>query len=124
MAKIYPWEVKGDIDYDKLFKEFGIKPLEHLPDQFNENILFRKGTIFAHRDYAQIVECIQENKPFVMMTGLMPTGRMHIGHMLVALQMVFYQQMGAKVYIAVADVETHNARGQSFEESRKIGLEC
>ncbi|MBW3020746.1 tryptophan--tRNA ligase [Candidatus Woesearchaeota archaeon] len=123
MTKIDPWEIKGDIDYDKLFKEFGIKPLEHLPKKFYENILFRKKTIFAHRDYKQIVECIQEKKPFVMMTGLMPTGKMHIGHMLVALQMIFYQKMGAKVYIAVADVEAHNARGQSFEESKRIAME-
>jgi len=55
-----------------------------------------------------------------MMTGLMPTGRFHLGHMIVAEQMVFYQSLGAKIYIAVADIEAYNARGQSIEESRKI----
>jgi tryptophanyl-tRNA synthetase len=55
-----------------------------------------------------------------MMTGLMPTGKFHFGHMIIAKQMVFYQKLGAKVYIAVADLEAYNARGQSLEESRKI----
>jgi tryptophanyl-tRNA synthetase len=57
------------------------------------------------------------------MTGLMPTGKFHIGHMTLAQQMIFYQEMGAKTYIAVADIEAYNARGQDLEESRKIALE-
>lgn len=24
---VNPWEVKGDVDYDKLVKEFGVQPL-------------------------------------------------------------------------------------------------
>jgi tryptophanyl-tRNA synthetase len=58
-----------------------------------------------------------------MMTGLMPTGKFHIGHMMLAQQMIFYQKLGAKIYIAVADLEAYNVRGQSLEESRKIALE-
>jgi tryptophanyl-tRNA synthetase len=58
-----------------------------------------------------------------MMTGLMPTGKFHIGHMLLAQQFVFYQKLGAKIYIAVADIEAYNARNQSLEESRKIAIE-
>ena len=57
------------------------------------------------------------------MTGLMPTGKMHLGHALVAKQFPFYQKLGAKIFIAVADIEAYNARGQSLEESRKIALE-
>jgi tryptophanyl-tRNA synthetase len=57
------------------------------------------------------------------MTGLMPTGKFHIGHMLVAQQFIFYQKLGAKIYIAVADIEAYNARGQSLEDSRKIAME-
>ena len=33
-----PWEIKGDIDYDKLVKNFGIEPLKKLLTIFNENI--------------------------------------------------------------------------------------
>ena len=57
------------------------------------------------------------------MTGLMPTGKFHIGHAILAQQMIFYQNLGAKIYIAVADVEAYNTRNQSLEESRKIAIE-
>lgn len=122
-AKITPWEVSGNIDYNKLIKEFGVSPLQKLPDVFNENILFRRGIVFAHRDIQKILEAIKNKKKFVMMTGLMPTGKFHLGHMLVAQQFIFYQKLGAKIYIAVADLEAYNARGQSLEESKKIALE-
>ena len=121
--EVTPWDVKGDVNYDKLIKEFGVKPLSHLPTVFEKNILFRRGVVFAHRDFSQIVEAVEKKKKFVMMTGLMPTGKFHIGHMILAQQFVFYQNLGAKIYIAIADVEAYNARGQSLEESRKIALE-
>jgi tryptophanyl-tRNA synthetase len=120
---VTPWEVKGDIDYNKLIKEFGINLIKDLPEEFNKNLLFRRKKIFAHRDLQRILECIKDKKPFVMMTGLMPTGKFHIGHIIVAQQMLFYQNLGAKVYIAVADIEAYNTRGQSLVESRKIAIE-
>ena len=120
---VTPWEVKGDIDYEKLVKEFGIKPLQGLPDIFQKELLFRRKVIFAHRDIQRILEVIKEKKPFVMMTGLMPSGSFHIGHMILAQQMIFWQNLGAKLYIAVADIETYNTRGQSLEDSRKVAIE-
>ena len=121
--KVTPYEVQGKIDYNKLSKEFGIKPLPKLQEVFNENILFRRKVIFAHRDFEKILECIKNKKKFVMMTGLMPTGKFHLGHMLLAQQFVFYQKLGVKLYIAVADLEAYNARQQSLEESRKIAID-
>ena len=124
MKKVFnPWEVEGDVDYSKLVKEFGIEPIKNLPDVFQENVLFRRGVVFAHRDIQRILEAAKAKKPFVMMTGLMPTGKFHIGHMLLVQQMIFWQNLGAKLYIAIADVEAYNARGQSLEESRKIAIE-
>jgi tryptophanyl-tRNA synthetase len=120
---VTPWEVSGDIDYDKLIREFGVSPLKDMPDVFNKNVLFRRKIIFAHRDIQRILEAIKNKKHFAMMTGLMPTGKFHIGHMLLAQQMIFYQNLGAKIYIAVADIEAYNARNQSLEKSREIAIE-
>lgn len=118
-----PWEVEGDLNYQKLVREFGISPMRELPEVFNKNILFRRKIVFAHRDFQRILESIKDKKKFVMMTGLMPTGKFHIGHMILAQQFIFYQKLGAKIYIAVADLESYNARGQTLEESRKIAIE-
>ena len=120
--KVTPWEVKGDIDYDKLIKEFGLNPLQHLPEQFQKEVLFRREIIFAHRDFKQIVEAIQNKKPFVMMTGLMPSGKFHFGHKMVADQIIFYQKLGAKVYVAVADIEAYNSRNPNLKELRETAI--
>ncbi len=124
MKKVFnPWDVEGDVDYNKLVKEFGISPLKDLPDVFNENLLFRRRIVFAHRDIQKILEAVKNKKKFVVMTGLMPTGKFHIGHMALIEQLIFWQKLGAKLYIAIADLEAYNARNQSLEQSRKIAIE-
>ncbi|MEK6918102.1 MAG: tryptophan--tRNA ligase [Nanoarchaeota archaeon] len=121
--KVTPWEVQGSVDYEKLIKEFGVSPLKELPSVFNDEILFRRKLVVGHRDIQKILEAMKSKKPFVVMTGLMPTGKFHIGHMTIARQFIFYQKLGAKLYIAVADLEAYNARGQSLEDSRKNAIE-
>lgn len=117
---VNPWEVTGKVDYEKLIKEFGLSPLKELPPLFNKEVAYRRKIIFAHRDIQRVLEAIKNKKRFVMMTGLMPTGKCHIGHLMIVQQMVFFQKLGAKIYITVADLEAYNARGQSLENSRKI----
>jgi tryptophanyl-tRNA synthetase len=121
--KVTPWEVSGDIDYEKLAREFGISQLKDLPKIFNENVLFRRKVVFAHRDIQRILEAIQHKKKFIMMTGLMPSGKFHLGHMLLAQQFIFYQKLGAKLYICVADLEAYNSRNKSLKELREIAIE-
>lgn len=120
---VTPWEVKGTLDYARLIKEFGLQPIEKVPDVFNDEVLFRRKFVYAGRDFERIIKCIQEKKPFAMMTGLMPTGKFHLGHMMVAKQMIFYQKLGAKIYVTVADIEAYHKRGQSLDVSKKIAIE-
>ena len=122
-SHITPWEVLGDINYEKLAKEFGIKHMPELPKVFNEDLLFRRKIIFAHRDFERIADAVRNKKKFAMMTGLMPSGKFHFGHMLVAKQMVFYQNLGAKLYVAVADLEAYSTRQKSFEEMKETAVE-
>ena len=123
MAKVTPWEVSGKIDYEKLARDFGVEQLKNLPAAFQEETLFRRNIVYAHRDFGRIIGALKNKERFAMMTGLMPSGKFHIGHMLVAQQIIFYQKLGAKIYLAVADVEVYNARGQGMAESRKIAME-
>ncbi|PIN73601.1 tryptophan--tRNA ligase [Candidatus Woesearchaeota archaeon CG10_big_fil_rev_8_21_14_0_10_45_16] len=121
--KVTPWEVQGTIDYGKLIKEFGLKAMADLPKQFQESVLFRRKIIYAHRDFEKILEAVEKKKPFVMMTGLMPSGKFHFGHKMVAEQMIFYQKLGAKVYVTVADIEAYNSRNPDMDELRKTAIE-
>ena len=120
--KVTPWEVEGKIDYQKLIKEFGLQPLQHLPEVFNKNLLFRRGIIFAHRDFKYIAEAIEQKKPFVMMTGLMPSGKFHLGHKLVADQIIFYQSLGAKIYLCIADLEAYNSRIPDLKKLKETAV--
>lgn len=121
--KVTPWEVKGVVDYDKLIKQFGLKHFNSVPDKFKDFLLFRRGIIYAHRDFSRIVEAVDKKKPFVMMTGLMPSGKFHFGHKLLADQMIFYQKLGAKVYIAVADIEAYSSRSTNLKELQRVAVE-
>ena len=121
--EVTPWEVSGDVDYDKLVKKFGIKRFGTLPEIFNKDVLFRRKVVFAHRDFDRILNAVRNKGKFVMMTGLMPSGKFHLGHMLLAQQMIFYQKLGAKLYIAVADLEAYNARQKNLKELRKVAID-
>ena len=119
---VNPWEVKGDIDYARLLKDFGLKPMPLLPKEF-DHVLFRRNLIFAQRDFEKIVEAVKNKKQFVMMTGLMPSGKFHFGHKMVAEQMLFYQKLGAKLYVTVADVEAYNTRNDDRDELKRVAIE-
>ncbi len=121
--EVTPWKVSGDVDYEKLIKEFGVKTMPKLPEIFNKNVLFRRGVVFSHRDFDKVLSCVKNKKKFVMMTGLMPSGKFHLGHMILVHQMIFYQNLGAKLYIAVADLEAYNARKKSLKGLRDIAID-
>ena len=120
---VTPWEVSGKMNYQKLIDEFGLETMKELPEVFNKNVLFRRKIIFANRGIGKILNAIKNKEKFVIMTGLMPTGEMHIGHMILIQQLVFWQSLGAKIYIAVADIEAYTTRGQSLEKSKEKALE-
>lgn len=95
--KITPWEVEGAIingeaqiiDYDKLIKQFGTKPMTsetlerftkvtgHEPHHF-----LRKGYFFSERDFNKILDLYETGQQFFLYTGRGPSsGCMHLGHL-------------------------------------------
>ena len=57
-----------------------------------------------------------------MMTGLMPSGKFHLGHKLVADQIIFYQSLGAKIYLCIADLEAYNSRIPDLKKLRETAV--
>ena len=60
--------------------------------------------------------------PFGVLTGLMPSGRMHLGHSMVIEQVRWFQEQGADVTVAVADLEALATRGTSLAQGRDTAL--
>lgn len=119
---IDPW-ASSSVDYDKLVNQFGIEKVSDIIDQINNPLLLmRRGVIFGHRNFNEIIDLINKNKDFTVVTGMMPSGKMHIGHKMVVDQLKWYQNKGAQLFLPIADMESYAARGMSFKEAREIAI--
>lgn len=120
-GSIDPWSSEQSTDYDRMIEQFGLSPMD-LGSLPNPGMLHRRGIVFAHRDMDVITDSISNQEPFGVLTGLMPSGRMHLGHSMVIEQVRWFQEQGADVTVAVADLEALATRGTSLSEGRKTAL--
>ena len=119
---IDPW-ASFSLDYDKLINEFGIGKISDMIDDVkNPQRLMKRGVIFGHREFNEINNLINQKKDFAVVTGMMPSGQMHIGHKMVVDQLKWYQDMGAMLSLPIADLEAYAARDMSFEKGREIAV--
>ena len=85
---VTPWEVKGNIDYDKLIREFGVSIIDQpllarIQKHTNElHPFLRRGIFFAHRDLNFILDEYEKGNPFFLYTGRSPSGNVHLGHLI------------------------------------------
>ncbi|MDA9719695.1 tryptophan--tRNA ligase [bacterium] len=120
--EIDPWASKGIKNYDEICEKFGLEKIDSskLP---NPTHLHRRGIIFAHRDLDSVLNARKSGKSFGVLSGLMPSGQMHLGHKMVIDQAKWFQDLGGDVTITVADLEAHATRGLSLEKCRKYAVE-
>lgn len=120
-GRIDPWSSEQSTDYDRIINQFGLSPVkpDYLP---NPGMLHRRGIVFGHRDLDVVVDCMNVRDPFGVLTGLMPSGKMHLGHSMVIEQVRWFQQQGADVTVAVADLEALATRGTSLSVGRETAL--
>ena len=84
---VTPWHVEGDIDYDKLIKQFGtqkisndlLSKLQKITGE--DHFMLRRGVFFSHRDLNLILENYEKGQEFFLYTGRGPSGHTHIGHL-------------------------------------------
>ena len=120
-SRIDPWSSQQSTDYERIRNNFGLSDIEisRIPDP---NLLHRRGIIFAHRDLDTVLERVNRGEKFGVLTGLMPSGKMHLGHSMVINQVKWFQDQGGDVTVTVADLEALATRNVSLIEGRKIAL--
>ena len=120
--EINPWSSKGVKNYKEICDKFGLDMIDHtkLP---NPTHLHRRGIIFAHRDLDNVLNARKAGRSFGVLSGLMPSGQIHLGHKMVIDQAKWFQELGGDVTITVADLEAHATRGLSLEKCRKYAIE-
>jgi tryptophanyl-tRNA synthetase len=119
---IDPWGSSQSTDYSRIIEKFGLSSMEGVSLD-SPSRLHRRGIVFAHRDLDMILEAKRLGSPFGVLTGLMPSGKMHLGHSMVIDQVKWFQEQGGDVTIAVADLESTATRGISLTEGRRIASE-
>ncbi|MBI4393447.1 MAG: tryptophan--tRNA ligase [Euryarchaeota archaeon] len=129
--RIDPWSSTQFADYARLRDEFGISAFDYaerlerlakdrgLP---SPPPIITRNIIFGHRGFDSVFRAIEREEPWAVLTGLMPSGPMHFGHKMVIDQVMYYQSLGADVFITVADIEAYSTRGLSLEETERLAL--
>jgi tryptophanyl-tRNA synthetase len=122
--QINPWSSNQPVDVGKLFSEFGIDPISTVISDLPEIPYFMsRGIVVGHRDYHLIARAIRNHTPFHILTGFMPSGHPHLGHLMVMKEVVWHVQQGGNGYVTIADREAHAVRGMSWEKCREYGKE-
>lgn len=105
---VTPWEVSGEVNYDKLVKEFGTTIIsDKLRSKFSRlHPLLRRGIYFSHRDFDKWIEASEKKKKVSVITGRGPSAKMHIGHLVPFLVAKSLQdEFDCEVFIPISDDE-------------------
>jgi len=122
---IDPWGSFLIKDYERLIGEYRIEPftkelLEKLP---NPNKLMRRFVVFGHTDLQRIIKAIENKEKFYALSGIMPSyDKIHFGNKMVIENLCYFQNLGAKTFVCVADLEALATRKVKLEESRERAL--
>jgi len=83
-----------------------------------------RGIDFGQRDLVRVLDAIDKNKPYAVMSGIKPDGSFHLGNKMTADDMVYFQSLSKKatVFYAIADVEAYADNGLSFKDTSKIAI--
>ncbi len=85
-AKVNPYDVEGEVDYNRLIDEFGLKKIDKKLLKRIEAIAgevhpyLRRGIFFAHRDLEKVLDAYERGEKFFLYTGDGPSGPIHLGH--------------------------------------------
>lgn len=87
-SRITPWEAEAFVDYEKLIKIFGVKPLTEKEIELikfytkEEHVMLKRRVFYAHRDLDIFINKYGAGSRCVLYTGRGPSGSTHLGHLL------------------------------------------
>jgi len=86
---VTPYSVEGEVDYNRLIKEFGLEKITpEILDRIKKHTkklhpMLRREIFFAHRDLNWVLDEYDKGNKFFLYTGCGPSGPIHIGHAMV-----------------------------------------
>ena len=128
---VTPWHVEGDIDYDKLIKQFGtqkisndiLTKLQKITGE--DHFMLRRGVFFSHRDLNLILNNYEKGNEFFLYTGRGPSGHTHIGHLVPWVFAKWLQEkFNVNMYFQLTDDEKFfSKQNLSLEQTSNFALE-
>lgn len=133
---VNPWEVASSsekgVDYDKLIKRFGSSKVDDELIQRIEKVtgkpvhhFLRRGIFFSHRDMHQILNLVEQKKPFFLYTGRGPSSEaMHLGHLIPFIFTKWLQEtFDVPLVVQLTDDEKFLWKDLSIEEANRLAYE-
>ena len=128
---VTPWHVEGDIDYDKLIKQFGTQKISNAilaklqKTTGEDHFMLRRGIFFSHRDLNLILDNHEKGKEFFLYTGRGPSGHTHIGHLVPWVFAKWLQdKFNVNMYFQLTDDEKFFSKQElSLEQTSGFALE-
>ncbi len=114
-------------DYTRLMTEFGINPIEDVITDLPKNLrhhYMNRGIMFGHTSLEPVIDAVTNNKPFAVMTGIKPSSpEYHIGNLITCTEVIYFQQLGGKVYFCIADIESYADGRLPLDQAEKNAIE-
>ncbi len=66
----------------------------------------RKGIISTHKDFNIIADAVKNNKPWAVVSGINPSGPLHLGHLALFKENLALQKLGAEIFIPLSNDES------------------
>ncbi|NCN39361.1 MAG: tryptophan--tRNA ligase, partial [Candidatus Aenigmarchaeota archaeon] len=127
---VTPWEVKGNVDYDKLIKDFGTEKIdEKLLKRIKKHTgelhhFLRRGIYFSHRDMNWILDKYEKGEKFHLYTGRGPSGKVHLGHLVPWIFTKWLQdKFDTELWFQMTDDEKFLIKDKPLEEVNKTAYE-
>jgi len=128
---VTPWHVEGDIDYDKLIKQFGTEKIsEPILERIRkiageDHFMLRRGIFFSHREMDRILTDYEKGIKFFLYTGRGPSGHTHIGHLVPWVFAKWLQEkFNVNMYFQLTDDEKFFAKPNlTLEDTQKFAYE-
>jgi len=121
---ITPWNVSGNISYEKLIKEFGVSVIpSSLKTELKDlHPLISRGIYFSHREFDKWIEAAKKGKRVSVITGRGPSEKMHLGHLVPFLVAKSLQEKyDCEVFIPISDDEKFYVKEDlSYEDAIKF----
>jgi len=106
-----PWGGKLFNKYETLYESFGIEPVsETVKELFKNTYLFEREIIIGYRDFNKILQQIEHNRDFVLVTGFASSGEFHFGHKLIIDVYNYFRKYTKRGYFVICDIDAYVSR--------------